>query len=444
MTEHDSHHSEPTTLRERIVGLGTLVCLLVVGAAGHATHWSLPGAHAAHDEKHAHEEGPQPASGMKVKFDSPQSVGRSGVKTAAAEQRDVAEEVMANGVIGYDQRLVARLSTRVPGTVFRVEKHWGDVVHRGDVLALIESEDVGRLKAEFLNSMITVETKTQAVDMLEKVENAIMRRQLKEAQSAEREALVRLLNAEQALVNLGFKLTTKEYSELSDTERAQQIRFLGIPDSVKAKIDTSKATSNLVPVIAPFDGIVIGRDVGLGEVVSPTKAIFEIADVRKMWITLEVKKEDAKSIALGQEMLFMADGLEGTIKSQVSWVSTEVDEQTRTLEVRAEVDNPVLFETPDGPSQRMLRANTFGTGRITIKSPVQSTMVPKEALQWLEGNNLVFVQTDDQTFEGRIVQCGLKSNGWVAVSGDIAPGMTIAGQGSHVLKSQVVLAQQAN
>ena len=261
----------------------------------------------------------------------------------------------------YDERRIAQLSTRVTGSVWRVEKHLGDEVRKGDVLVIVESSDVGRLKAEFLNALVAFEAKREQLSILEEVQGAVMGRQIREARSALREATNHLTNAEQALVNLGFEISATEFAELDDAQRASKIRTLGLSPGTIAGIDPDRVTSNLIPLRAPFDGIVIGREAVVGENVEAGSQIFEVADVSRMWVVLSVSKEDAARVSIGQPVRFRPDGSDHECESVISWISTEVNDETRTLEVRAEV--AVSSDLP-------VRANTFGSGRIEVERQI--------------------------------------------------------------------------
>jgi multidrug resistance efflux pump len=163
--------------------------------------------------------------------------------------------------------------------VWRVEKHLGDTVRRGDVLVIVESSDVGRLKAEFLNALVAFETKREQLAILEEVKGAVLGRQIRETKSALREARIHLTNAEQALVNLGFELSVADFEKLDDDQRAVRIRTLGLGPDVREGTDRSRITSNLLPLRAPFGGTIIGRDAALGEIVEASRPIFEVADI---------------------------------------------------------------------------------------------------------------------------------------------------------------------
>ena len=437
----------------------TTAALAAVGWFGHATHWTFglgghadghgAAAHAASSHGSPAEHGHDATAAREadaVHFKSKEAMERTGIELVPVEERPMVSELVASGVVHYDQRHIAQLSARVPGSVWRVERHLGDPVRKGDVLLVIESREVGRLKAEFLNALVAHEARKEQLSILEEVKGAVMGRQLREAKSALREARNHLHNAEQALVNLGLDVSIADYEPLDDDSRAARIRTAGLPDSLLGAIDPSHVTSNLLPLYAPFDGVVIGRDAVVGEVIDPAEPIFEVADVSTMWVVLNISKEDAGRVALGQRVRFRPDGSTDDYESRVAWISTEVNEETRTLEVRAEISSAaaasVTAEPGDRPTPAGLRANTFGNGRIEVDRRGTAIVVPRSSVQWDGSRWVVFVPTGEATFAARPVSPGVQQGDSIEIVGDFASGVTpthVVGAGSHVLKSQILL-----
>src|SRR5205807_6901957 len=107
--------------------------------------------------------------------------------------------------------------------------------------------------------------------------------------------------------------------------------------------------------------------------------------------------------------------------------SAEVDDKTRTVRVRAEVDNA------DG----RLRAHSFGSGEIVVAEKADAVAVPSEALQWAGSYYLVFVRKADRlAFEPRTVRVGIRSGGYAEVLDGVRRGEVVATVGSHVLRSE--------
>ena len=436
-----------------LTSLGTLVGLAAVGWYGHHTHWTFgfgeshdAADHAAADHvPHATADGEAGSADAsdgagepsRITFDSAEDVQRSGIESVPVEVRPMVEEVVVNGVVRYDERRVAQLSVRAPGIVWRVGKRLGDPVQKGELLVVIDSAEVGRLKADFLTALVVFESKKEALAILEEIKGVVMGRQVREARSALREARNSLMNAEQALINLGFDVSIEAFASLDDDARAEKIRTLGLPDDIAKGVDHERVSSNLLPLVAPFDGVVIGRDVVVGEIADPSSSIFEIADLSTMWVVLNVAKEDAPRVKVGQKVVFRPDGSDEDVESHVSWISTEVDETTRTLQVRAEIATGRPATSSEGVAG--LRANAFGKGRIEIDRRPVATVVPAASVQSLGDEWVVFLPRDTTSFEVRPVRKGLESAEGVEIVGDLANETHVVGPGSHVLKSQVLL-----
>ena len=429
------------------LSIATASALAVVGWFGHATHWTFGfgehhAAHGEHGAEHAADHAPAAAADANgtVRFRSQAALERSGIEVVPVDKRPVVSELVCNGVVAYDERRIAQLSTRVSGSIWRVEKRLGDHVHKGEVLLILDSQEVGRLKAEFLNALVAYESRREQFAILEEVKSAVMGRQLREARSALREARNHLSNAKQALVNLGFDITIRDYEPLDDETRAARIRTVGLPPKLVAGLDSALVTSNLLPLYAPFEGVVVGREAVVGEVIEAAKPIFEVADVSTMLLVLNVSKEDADKVAIGQPVRFRPDGSSEDFTSRISWISTEVNEATRTLQVRAEVDNHPA--PTNEPTRHALRANTYGSGRIEIDRRGTAVVVPRTSVQWDGSRWVVFVPAGDAAFAARPVQPGVRDGDVVEIASDAAadPQFThVVGSGSHVLKSQILL-----
>jgi cobalt-zinc-cadmium efflux system membrane fusion protein len=347
-------------LRSNLSSGLTFATLLSIGIWGHHTGWSL-----SHDHAEAIDEGAEHAAADA----SESKVAEVASPARSTKPAPEVESVRANGVIDYDQTKVAQLSAKVRGTVWRVEKKVGQQVRKGDVLAIIESADVGQAKSAFLSAVTHLHSKQKIYDGLHRLDGVVASRQIREAESALREAKISAYVAHQALVNLGLPIRIEDVEGQTAAQMWKRVQFLGLPEEMAAKLDPSTTTASLIPLLAPFDGTVLGRDVTIGEVVAPSQPQFIVADLREMWIRLDIRAADAGKIRLGQETTFRLDSVTDEIRGRVAWISTEVDVKTRTVEVRIDVPNPLTVMEGDG--RRLLSANSFGTGVIQLgKSPM--------------------------------------------------------------------------
>jgi cobalt-zinc-cadmium efflux system membrane fusion protein len=432
-------------VRSAISLLPTLVVLSVLAVlaiVGHLTEWKITEAvklwktaevtdESPDNKKDAGNQSSAEASG--VRFPSVEAVETSGVKTAPVIKRKMSQSIITNGTIDYDRTRMAHLSTRAPGAVWKVYRRVGEPVRKGEVLGLVDAAEVGRAKAEFLQALRALQFRSENLERQKRADatGAVPERTLRENEAAVAEARIRLFSAQQALANLGLPIRSEQVSTLPDDRLTAHLRFLGLPESITQTLDPVTTTANLVPLAAPFDGVVIRSDMVEGEVVSSSPPQFIVADLRRLWVTLDVRQEDIARLRKGQRITFRPDGataIETT--GTVSWISTEVDDKTRTVRVRAEVENP------DG----QLRARSFGTGRILIAEQPEAVAVPSTALQWKGSDALVFIQQKDGlSFEPRPVRLGLRDDDYTEVLDGVRPGEIVATTGSHMLKSQLFL-----
>lgn len=375
----------------------------------------------------------------RVQFASEDAIAKAGVDVDVVQERPMVEAIAANGEITYDQTRVARLSSRVPGTVWRVEKEVGQEVKQGEVLALVDAAEVGRAKGEFLQALALVDQKTKAWEIVENlIKSETYRRgssQELEAKAALREAQIRLVSAEQALLNLGLPIRAESLKGLAVEQIARRIQFLGLPESIAKTLDPQTTTGNLLPLKAPLDGIVLSREVVAGEVVDVTKTLFVVADLSQMWLTLNVRQEDARYLVLGQPVRFQVSGITPETTGKITWISTAIDEKTRTVQVRADLPNP------DG----RLRASTFGTGRIVLREESNAVVIPNQALHWDGSCHVVFVRDQGffnkdapKVFHTRTVRPGARDEQYTEIIAGVLSGEVIASKGSGVLRAELL------
>jgi cobalt-zinc-cadmium efflux system membrane fusion protein len=371
----------------------------------------------------------------RIQFVSQESVEKAGIAVETVGMAPVTETITGSGEITYDQTRTARLSARLPGTIFQADKQVGDRVKQGDVMALVDAVEVGRAKSELLQALVEVRLKAKNFEGLSAAANsgAIPERKLREAEAALSEANIRLTATQQALTNLGLPIQAESLKAVPEDQLPDRVRLLGLPKSLATSLD-SHTTGNLLPVRSPLDGVVVARDVVAGEVVDTTKVLFAVADVRQMWLNLDLRLEDARRAARGQPVRFWPDGGQEA-HGHIIWISTEADHQTRTVKIRACLPNA------DG----RLRANTFGTGKVILHVENQSVVVPSTAVQWEGCCYVVFVRDKDFSREGfpkvfhvRTVCLGAKDDQQTQIVAGILPGEVVATTGSSLLRAELL------
>lgn len=374
----------------------------------------------------------------RIQFASLEEMKKAGVDVALVDRQAIVESISANGQITYDQTRFASLSSRLPGTVWHVEKNVGDRVRVGEVLALVDAAEVGRAKTELIQALAQEELQKQIVNRLDGLssQGIVPGRQAQTAQTELVQAQARLLSAQQALGNLGLPVNIEQLRALPKDKLTELLRFLGIPENHIEHLSPVETTANLLPVRAPMDGIVVARQVVAGEVVDASRVLFQLADTSRMWLTLNVSVEDAGKLALGQPVRFLPDGNHAEVSGRLVWKSTTADPQTRMVTVRAELPN----------SSGQLLNETFGAGRIILREEPEAIAVPNEAVHWEGCCHVVFVRDkgffdskeSPKVFHIRTVRLGARNGKFTEIIAGVLPGEVVAAKGSDVLRAELL------
>ncbi|QDU59917.1 Cobalt-zinc-cadmium resistance protein CzcB [Planctomycetes bacterium Pan216] len=372
----------------------------------------------------------------RIQFASIETVQQAGVDVELVERGPIVESVAGNGEIVYDPTMLAKLSSPVPGSVWRVEKSIGDSVQKGELLALVDGVEVGKTKSRLVQALVDEKLQHRHVERLKAAREAIADRQILEAEAALAKATAVVLSAEQALVNLGLPADAERLRGLSEQEVMDDLRFLGISKETQKRLGQDVMTANLLPIRSPMDGVIVDRRVVTGEVVDSSHVLFRVADTNRMWLVVNVPMEHATKLSPGQTVRFRPGGSREEVTGTLDWISTAVDPQTRMLKVRAELDN----------TKGTLRDETFGSGQIILREEEEAIVVPNNAIHWEGCCQVVFVRdrgyfdspSSPKVFHVRTVRLGATNGNSTEVIAGLLPGEVVATSGSDVLRAQLL------
>ncbi|HEY2784547.1 MAG TPA: efflux RND transporter periplasmic adaptor subunit [Fimbriiglobus sp.] len=370
----------------------------------------------------------------RIQFASDEAANNAGVAVTEVGWGPAVEFVAGPGEVEFDQTRVAHLSSRAPGTVWRVFKHLGDPVAAGELVALVDAAEVGKAKAELLQAFALQSLREKTLQRMRSAGAAESPLRIEEGEASLREAQIRRSAARQMLVNLGLLLEAADLEKRNADQLESELQFLGLPATLTKSLDPRTTTSNLLPIVSPTDGIVVSRDVVAGEVVDLARILFEVVDPQYLWLTLDLKGEDARRVKTGQPVRFRPDAGGAELLGAIAWISPQADPKTRTVKVRADVPNPT----------GAYRANSFGTGRVILRDEPHVLSVPSEAVQWEGCCHVVFVRDKDylkpgspKVFHVRKVRVGAKNDATVEIPVGLLPGEVIVTRGSGLLLTEL-------
>lgn len=205
-----------------------------------------------------------------------------------------------------------------------------------------------------------------------------------------------------------------------------ELRSLGVIINEHTAFDHNK-NSSLVYLKAPASGIVSERMLNNGAGVEPNQSIMTLSDVSSVWATANVPQDQMKGIYVGTfAEIKLADG--NAINARVSYIDPMLNEDTRTGKVRLAIDNP---------GSRMKVGMFVEIGFQTGKGDGTELAVPTEAIQNVEGKNIVFIPVKDEpgAFAIREVEIGGEADGYTRIKEGVELGEMVVTKGSFTLKT---------
>ncbi|MGV5527054.1 efflux RND transporter periplasmic adaptor subunit [Pseudomonas sp. XP1] len=317
----------------------------------------------------------------------------AGVQLADAGPRELGTAISFPGEIRFDEDRTAHVVPRVPGVVESVQAELGQAVKRGEVLAVIASQQISDLRSE----------QQAAQRRLELARLTFQREQQlwQERISAEQD----YLQARQVL----------QEAEIALANARQKVAAVG-----------PAGAGNRYELRAPFDAVVVEKHLTVGEVVDETSNAFTLSDLSRVWATFAVAPRDLDKVTTGRNVTVSAPDLGARVEGKINYVCSLLGEQNRAATVRATLANP----------NGAWRPGLFVNVAVSVERFNAAVVVPQSALQTWEEQTVVFARTEEG-FEARPVTTGRRDAGQVEITTGLAAGTQVAAAGSFVLKSEL-------
>ncbi|MFT0868078.1 efflux RND transporter periplasmic adaptor subunit [Pseudomonas sp. CAM1A] len=384
-----------------VIGLGGAAWTGTLGKAGsgQAQHDDHGEAGHGHDEEkddgHGHGESAGEGHGEEEGqlHLTAEQIRAAGVQLATAGPRTLGTAISFPGEIRFDEDRTAHVVPRVPGVVESVQAELGQAVKRGQVLAVIASQQISELRSEQQAAQRRLE--------LARLTFTREKQLWQERISAEQDYLL----ARQAL----------QEAEIAAANAGQKVAAVA-----------PAGKGNRYELRAPFDAVVVEKHLTVGEVVDETSNAFTLSDLSRVWATFAVAPRDLDKVVSGRGVSVSAPDLGAQVEGKVNYVGSLLGEQNRAATVRATLANP----------NGAWRPGLFVNIAVTVERFDAAVVVPESALQTWEAQTVVFARTDEG-FAARPVKPGRRDAGQVEIREGLAAGTEVAAAGSFVLKSEL-------
>jgi cobalt-zinc-cadmium efflux system membrane fusion protein len=353
------------------------------------------------------------------------AVAEAGIGTWTVKPVNLEHLLVLNGQVGHDENRLLTIGANVRGRVVSIPVDLGARVAKGDVLITIESVELGRAREELVRELSALRVASRGYERA-KALVAAQAISAGEFQAREGDYLTRQAAAEAAERTL----------HLLGESQDQVDRIRRRAESGGPAHDAEDGAA--LALRAPFAGRVIDREVTPGALFEALQPLLILADLSRVWVFVQAYEKDLALLREGVAVTLRTEAYpQEAFKGKVDFVGSVVDPATRTVKVRASVENPA----------EKLRPGMFVKAQVDVPQSYEGTTVlavPQSSLQTLEGRTTVFVQAEPGVFVRRLVETGHSFEGFTEVYSGIRAGDVVVTEGSFVLKSEFAKASLAD
>jgi multidrug efflux pump subunit AcrA (membrane-fusion protein) len=333
---------------------------------------------------------------------------------------DIAATLTIPGSLTVSEDRTWHVGAIASGRIETTNARVGDAVGAGQILGHIHSHEVHEARAGYQEATTELQ-RAESADVYAKQRRDRAQRlfDLKAGSRQDVEAAEADLKNAQAAIQ-------KARSEL-EKERAHleifQIPFEDPPPG------SMKGEGDDIPVAAPASGLVMERKVSVGSVVNAGDELFTITDTGNLWMIAAASEVDLPMLREGQQVQIEARAYPGrNFPGRILKLGEELNPESRTLQVRILVPNP----------RGLLKPEMYATATLQQSRRRSAVFVPEEAVQQINGLDVVFVRRSWSEFEARTVKAGEHTGGETEILEGLAGNESVVVKGSFLLKSQML------
>jgi cobalt-zinc-cadmium efflux system membrane fusion protein len=306
-----------------------------------------------------------------------------------------------------NQNLESQVGSLVQGRVHQIFVKVGDYVTTEQALMTVEGLDVGAIKAGFLKAKASHDYAKSNYERQKKLfDDKIGSQKAFLESQAEYDKALAEYNAED-----------------------KRIHSVGLADEdVTMGKSGEEHTSGTLPIKSHINGIVVERNVIVGQYVDATTNAFKVINTNSVWIDGQIYEKDLSKVQQKTNAAFTTTSYPDIpFIGRIIYIGQTLDEQSRTITVRGEFNNP----------HNRLKPNMFGVLKIPIGANTNAMLIPDEAVVKDAGEHYVFVQTCDTTFEKRTVIIGTSVDSMIEIKDGLKEGNMVVSKGAFYLKSDL-------
>ncbi|MFZ1842975.1 MAG: efflux RND transporter periplasmic adaptor subunit [Nitrospira sp.] len=335
----------------------------------------------------------------------PQSIGQ--IETAVVDFKPIQPELVLVGKVAYGEDRYSKISSQLQGRVVEVRAKLGDRVEAGATLLVIDSSDITAAYSEFVKEASEMEYSTRAQELA------------KELYATKALALKDLKQAENDLIKARAEFRRAKERLLSLRIPAQELEKPLAQQRITSRFEMKSPLTGTVVERAVTPGQSVGSDAG--------QVLFTVADLDRLQVVADVYERDLALVKVSQVGRINVEAYPGTdFASVVASIGDVVDPNTRTIKVRAWVDN----------REQRLKPEMFARLRLDVGDATPFLTIPKEAVVEIDGKHFVYLIDAPNHYEKREVVVSNVSSGQVRILEGLTSGQRIVIKGAVLVKGQ--------
>lgn len=311
------------------------------------------------------------------------------------------------GKVSYGEDRYSKVSSALIGRVQKIHGQLGDFVKAGELLVAIESPEIASAYSEFIKEHSDLSYAQRSY------------------------GLAKDLYEIKALPQKDLKQAENDFVKAKAEFRRARERLLALQVS-KEELDkpiADQTITSIYQIRSPLSGTIVDRAVTPGQSVSgdPNQVLFTVADLNTVQVIADVYDRDLGLVKIKQQATVTVEAYpETAFPATISSIGDVVDQTTRTIKIRAVVNN----------SDHKLKPGMFARLNVKLSESRPYPLIPQEAVLEIDGNMYVYVANSDNHYMKRPIKTGLPSSGQMSVLSGLEPGETIVVKGAVLLKGQ--------
>lgn len=352
------------------------------------------------------------------------------IQTAPLSMMDIELQITIPAQFKARNQSIERIYSPIDGKITNVFVEPGTVLKIGQPIVQIKSDEISQIQLEFLEKILDIDANTNELRAQYNLslQNYNRERTLyneKISSRADYEAANAQLRKDKANLDA---LNIKKNS-LINVYR-QRLAVYG------GSIDNVLKTRQIYPYVtikATKNGVLLERKVNPGEIVEKNRELFNLADLKTIWLVGYAFEKDSPYLHLGEAVTGTIEERNGaSINGVLSYVSPILDSTTKTLEVRADIPNNDFKIKPN-----MYAEMFVNTGIAHVLA------IPTDAVEKFGDYNFAYVKVAPHTYEERKVETGKKNDLYTEIISGVKAGEEVVTRGSFELLGESIKKQEA-